>query len=373
MNNIDNYNYQKIYKYGKNGCLILQNPKYALEYALNMSKQLCENFGNTDIIRNVKLEIINDFKRIYQYDVKKSIYPEPFGTFNSDKEKKDFIKRKILTEDFYLYLGNIFSTYHTYLIQYQKPLPMINFPTSIIDYNEIYVRAIDEYLLILNNESYPHFKIKNEIHRDIINNYINITNGKTEEIPNNQTNSNIIKPIIHKYVYGTAYMLPSLIEKCLIINIKTKLFHSCMDTLKELLDHNVIKLNIEENYLYNIFIKKGNKFLSEDPYTKMYQLFIKYHIISENKDNELILTGKSNGKEITLGNIFFSKYIQKVLKPEYMYLLDITFNSDKLNIRNSIMHGDNLGCNYFEIGFSSVILQLLWDICSNDVFIDNKI
>ena len=59
MNNIDNYNYQKIYKYGKNGCWILQNPKYALEYALNMSKQLCENFGNTDIIRDVKLEIIS--------------------------------------------------------------------------------------------------------------------------------------------------------------------------------------------------------------------------------------------------------------------------------------------------------------------------
>lgn len=362
---MENIVYQKEYLIGENGNLVLKNPKPALEFIENKIKQLYSNIDNIQQINKIKLQIINDFKKIVRYDSKNSIFPEPFGTFTNEQEKKEFTRKKLLIEDFYLYLGNIYSNFHMKILENKKPIPFFNIPVFNINYNEIYIRALDEYFLVLSGGNYPRFIFNyNAGITQRKNTFINIETGKQDSIPNNQIDISIESPIKNQFVYGTTYMLPPLIEKILILNIRVKFFYKCFDVLKEKVEQGLIHLEKEEEPLYNIFIKRGNKLLSKNPMEEIYNLFIKYKVIMDTEENRLILVDE----KITMGNLFTLNYIKETLQPEYLYLLQLLFNNDRLNLRNEIMHGNNPFYNYFEIGFASVMIQLLWDIGNGIIF-----
>lgn len=61
------------------------------------------------------------------------------------------------------------------------------------------------------------------------------------------------------------------------------------------------------------------------------------------------MVGKTRNKVITLVTIIKSKYTKSVLKKEYIKLLEILFLPQNLNLRNSIIHGNDASFDYTSI------------------------
>lgn len=68
------------------------NPEPMLEYVKEKVNRLMQ-VSNVDEELIVKLEILKDFKEIYEYDLQNAKLPEPFGYFKDVKEKENFIKK----------------------------------------------------------------------------------------------------------------------------------------------------------------------------------------------------------------------------------------------------------------------------------------
>lgn len=373
--------YKKNYILHKNGYLVLTNPEKALKYIQKMYDKLIININNKAAIKEIKLEIINDYKKICKYDNKNSFYPNLIGTFKYSNEK-DLKRKKILLEDLVLYLGNIYLNFHSYILNNKLQFPIISIPKFGVDYNNAYIKAIDEYFTVLKGDKYPINFLK-YYDSNINNSFINIINGNIEHIEENNI-ENIQQPIRNEYVYGTIYIIPALIEKFLIASLKTKLINKCVEILEEMINHDVIELTKEEQIVYNICSTKEHQLISENIDEEIYRMFVKYCIIKETSDNELIITGKciksdyfdKDGKtinqkhNISIGDIIFSNYAKQVINKEYLYLINCLFNPELLNLRNNIMHGNNPEFNYFCISISSVLIQLLWDITDNSIYMN---
>ena len=375
------YLYKKIYEQLNTGSLFLTNPHPMLEY-INEKVKLLENADSDIDLLNIKIDIINEFYKIAKFDEKNSVVPEPFGYFENQQEKENF-KNKILFEyDFCYYLGNIFYEYHKSLLNKKERIPIIDenkFMFSIVHYDELYSYALNEYYVVLaQTRRSEEVKV---IHRqpvkkqiiDIVD-YRGVLLPMSKDIPNE-----IPTPITNEYAYGATYILPSLIEHFLIIDIQSKLIHTLINNLKEKIENENIRLNDEENDYFNAFNQKDNKiFTRDEKYVRnfLYNMLLKYNIVDDNdKDKKLIILNKykndeGNSNEIfTLGSILSSHYAKSIIKRPYFRLLNSLFNPNSLNIRNNIAHGNSINMDYLSIGFTSVMMQLLWNIMTNDIFI----
>lgn len=339
------YLYKKQYEILPNRNIILTNPQNAQLYIKERVNQL---LSNKDYTKNteIKQQILNEFIEIYNYDCENTILPEPFGKFRSEEEKEKFLRKKLLVEDTNLYLGNIFANYHEIMFKENYQIPMFQISKMVIDYNAIYHRALNEYFGTYLGISYP----------DIL---------KFEDKSK------------YLHAYGTAYMLPALIEQSLSINIKTKMFRQAIKDINNLRGRQELDLTEEEQQLLKIFSISEDKILpgaEKDAMKIMYDMFVRFNIIKQDSGNEMILVGEakqSDGKKVirTIGTLITSNYVRQNIKPEYLNLLEILFNTDKLNIRNNIMHNNNITFDYLNINFTAIMMQLLWDIGLDEIFI----
>ena len=117
----------------------------------------------------------------------------------------------------------------------------------------------------------------------------------------------------------------------------------------------------------------GNKFLSGKSVSQirneLYEMFFKYKLANE-KEDKFILTGNSEDLgRISLNNILKTSYSKKIMKSEYRNLLIKIFDTDQLNYRNNVMHGNEPFYDCYNITFSAVLLQLIWDLGKDEEFI----
>ena len=347
------YLYKKIFIFN-NSSLLLENPELLLEYINEKANLLYVNHYNREEQLKVKIDIINEFEEIFKYDLDNAVIPEVIGIFDNESDKKRFIKEKLFINDFYSIIGNIFAGYIECLIRNNINLYDIDIPDTIVKYNELYKLGNNDLI----------FNISKEIELD-----------KFKGTRYDFFISNNI-PIIGTHAYLASYVYPTLIEYFLGINLRSKLLHNSIDKLKLLLDDGNIILNEREMYLYNTFIERSNKnlFENEKDYMKeLYNMFIKYNVIDKDSDLEMILVGESkdNNKKLfrTIGGIINSSYSNNVIISEYMKLIRWLFDSNELNIRNNIMHGNNINFDYYGICFSCVMLVIIWDIADCSMFI----
>lgn len=380
------YLYIKEFKYTNTGNLILMNPQMLLEYISEKVGKLLETHSNSEEQLHVKREIINDFFEMYEFDCKNAIVPEPFGYFSNPKLEKEKIRKTDLMFDlFYGIFGNIYSNYHEEIIKNELPIKLVYTQSSIINYNELYRIALNEYYRVFLKIDYPDILNLKKFYQEDKAVEIKIANqmselgvpiGETEEIKNKE-----IIPKKDEHAYVSSYIFPALIEDTLGLHVRSRLFYTAMTKLGELKEKQNIVFEEDEERLYKIFCKGGYKRVAgneKKTLKKLYNMFIKYNALEENSDYEMIIVGeaiennKNKSKKImrTIGGIIHSSYANQVVFPEYIKLLDLMFSSDKLNIRNNIMHGVNQNYDYFAIGFTSVMLQILWDIGENVIFVD---
>lgn len=329
----------------------LTNPEPMMEYVQEKVNELMRA-SNEDEELNIKLEILREFKKIYEYDLQYAEMPEPFGYFKDEKEKEAFRAKKLWSRNFVDYLCNIFSNYHEQRYLKSEKIKMINVSKTMINYKELYERAICDYYLALLRLEHP-LKVTEK--------------GKL-----------ICEPPIKKYEntgnYGHAvtatFVLPSLIEFYLGNALQKKLL---FESIRKL-DMNKVVLDDEEKKIIGMFLgqqQSGQTIIFHGPQEyimgKMYSLFIKEGILKENKKNKknkMILTGEGR----SLGEIIHSPYAEKQIRPEYMYILDNMFSTKKMNLRNNIMHGNNATYDYLGVGIVSVMIEILWSIGYKTLF-----
>lgn len=182
-------------------------------------------------------------------------------------------------------------------------------------------------------------------------------------------------PICQNSSLGTVYFLNALIERFLTIQVQSKFVHKYIDKIIE----GKFKLNSHEQEIINYFEPRENKviFASEfDCMKELYDIFVKYKAIEKNPKHEMLLAGKNiygKGNYVrTLGSIIRTEYVKEITCPEQYRLIRTLFDTDKMNLRNRIMHGTDSLFNYFSINISAILMQLLWDIMDESIFIDSN-
>lgn len=377
---MEEYLYQKEYVILNNMQLHLSNPEPMLKYIDEKVEKLIKAKSKNEEI-NIKLEILDEFYKILKYDAKNTICPEPLGHFETKEEKDELIKKKIKINDLVYYLGNICINYHKKLIakEYRERVPIIT-NEATIKFNEIYIRALNEYFETLKGNEYkgifenPPKKQQNlQIIRMI--EYRGVVFPMAEPLTNNK-----IECIRDEHAYGTAFILPTLIERFLIIQLDSKILKNLMKELKDKIEKENIKLTDEEKQYYNIITEKGDKtiFASEKFIrANIYKMFIKYRIINEeDEDIKLLILheyiNKKDNKKIknklTLGSVIVSPYANSLIKKQYTKLFNLIFDPNELNMRNNIAHINNESSDYLCLGDTAVLMQLLWDIITEDIF-----
>ena len=377
--------YKKEYVINTKGNLLLINPQPALEYNETMVESLL-NAENAEEECNIKIKILRDFKEIYEFDLKNSDLPEPFGRFSSKREKDKFKEKKLLIKDFSLYNENIFSNYHEKLYAKNKHLLVIRCPKMIIDYNELYDRALCDYVSTLIGMTYP-FKLNDQ--GEVV--YVENASHKHEKIIEPQyvykkceyrgkewyekgQVTGILIPTKSEHAITASYILPTLIEHFLVMYLRNRMLFKGISDLEKKMNNKEIEISEEEHVLIEKF-KSSNKdgvvFNSSERnvMNKAYKLFTRTGVLRSNKDNKKIFTGYNDNKRLTLGEVFYSDYAKTQIAPEYMDLLSYMFRGKHMNVRNNIMHGNNDTADYFAIGLVSVMMQILWDIARGDLFI----
>ena len=87
--------YKKEYVMTASGNVVLKNPEPAVAYIQHKFDALIASEDDSKAQRTVKLEILSDFKAIYDFDLANAKRPEPFGSFeNADQKAKQLLQMR---------------------------------------------------------------------------------------------------------------------------------------------------------------------------------------------------------------------------------------------------------------------------------------
>ena len=123
-----------------------------------------------------------------------------------------------------------------------------NFSGMIIDYNDLYFRAVKDYFMVLEGkEKDIGYEYKNTIPKE----FTDVYTGKSHKMETGKISNDINRPIIQR-CYSSTLAFPILIEKILTANIYKKRLAELLEGVDNLLFYKVIKLTESEKILYNI-------------------------------------------------------------------------------------------------------------------------
>ena len=313
--------YHKIFKTTNNLSIYLSNPEPIVacndEFLLRLTE--AKNKGE---LHEAKVSILKDFQTIYAFDVIDAEFPEPVGHFQKkgehefSQEKREFVKKRILLQDVWLYLGKTFGEYHVHKIIAEGSLPIVEWKRLAINYREIYCKALDDYVETIRSGS--------------------------------------------KHAIAASFILPALIEQSLGMSLQNRMLRKCLAKVKG--------LSAEEKELLAPFYGENHIFYGSEEYImgKVYKFFVRKGVLKDSLDNEIILTGSSQRKRRTLGGLVSSRFAKEEILPEYYELMKEVFIN--LNLRNCIMHGLGASFDYLDRGITAIVFQLLWDISGEEVF-----
>jgi hypothetical protein len=322
--------YHKVFKNRPDLSIYLENQEPLVSYCDELLGRLSSS-QNMEELCEAKKSILKDFRDIYLFDLRNAEFPEPIGHFKSEKEKRRFVGKKILLQDMVWYLGSIYKKYHTLIYENSSELPAIEMKKLAIDYNEIYQKAMDDYISA-------------------------ITYGR-------------------KHAITASFVLPSLIEQGLSTNLQNRLLFKSICSLPD--ERNLSRpLDTEEQEYISAFLHntRNFQFNASESYVmgKMYELFVREGVLKASAEMEMILTGVGHERQKkltrTLNTLLKTNFARKEIRTEYLELMKDLFV--KLNIRNSIMHGVGETFDYLNLGIVSIMFQLIWDIATCEIFKD---
>lgn len=380
--------YKKIFSYTSERGIILTNDEPVEKFVEDKFYLLsgcerktvdarCPDEG--DICRS----ILKDFIRIYEYDCENAELPEIVGIFENEKDKKMVRDRIILYEDITRYLGEILLRDHYDRAHNKGNVPEIECNRLIVNYKAMYLYAVNDYFM--NLYGIPQQRIIKipdnritEVETEIC--------GENIEYP---IGENLICPGRYMHSYGSIFIFPMFLEHFLLMALQNKLLIQGMNCMARKIQKDEIALDEGDKTLYVDFseaiINGSGRFNGTmlQVMNNVFLMFKKYGIfdgctVADDDIKEILVGGKVNnkgkrrgsksGQENTLGTILHSRFAESIIWPEYYKLLKLLFEKKHLNIRNNTMHGNNSSFDYSTLYFSAIMLQLIWDMGNDNMF-----
>lgn len=327
--------------------MILKNTDPVAEYCNRILQALWETKDDVKAQRNIKCRFLSDFVAVFEYDLAHAVLPEPEGSFKTVEEKAGFQRRRLLVQDFSLYIGKTFFLYHKNLFR-NDCFPILYTPHMIVNYQELYETAFADYRRVVMRPSVPLVSNETKKYKTVD----SCGNEKQITIPISNSNKN--------HAVAATYILPSLIEHKLIISLKNYVLDKWLKGLEGK------ELEQDETNIYGQFRRIHNAnygFLvgdKSDMEKRIWNIGRKYNILPEDKDMKCIFCTEG----MMLNQILKSKFAKDVIAPEYMSLLNFIFLRDNLNLRNNIAHCNSTTYDYLDIKFVSVLFQILMDLAA---------
>lgn len=339
----------------KNGQIILKNRNDILALIENRVKSLTSLYGNKVETSAYVENLFAEFVEIYEYDKKTAMLPEPFGYFENEIKKSAWVEKNLLAQDLDLHLGSILYNYHEWLAEHG--LPDIILGRFVVDYPVLYERALYDYISVLKGIT-PQYGFQ-------------ICHSGTNDDERIQMKKSIQREPFYtsQKAYTASFILPILIEHFLISFTQQDIVEYKVRELFQQVDRGKVCLSMEEMNFMKPFIRKsqymnGNRF---DSMKKCYEIFARYSLINEKEGYAALIRGCTSKGRVTLGAFLKNGYVKKYMKPAYYSVMEMLFSTDKLDIRNSIMHGIDLTFDPFAMCNTAVMLQLFWQIMDRNV------
>lgn len=304
--------------------------------------------------------IFTEFVDVYEFDIQTAVLPEPIGTFKSSDDKKEWMENHLLAIEFDYHLGCILYNYHEWLVD-NGHLPDILLGRMVTDYPSVYSRALYDYVSVLKNwpAKYP----------------FDLTFSPPEEGAV-KTRKEAIASLQRSQLYGNikpyfaSFTLPSLIERFMISLMQQDLVDQLMVDVHAKEHNGEIALAEDDKQFVNMFLNKpklmdGSR---EDAMKRCRDIFEAAGLISD-KDMEQIVLGIQGKSPITLGQFLKNPYAMARIKKPYYDILDILFSTNKVNLRNSVMHGTSITFDPYAMCFVAVMLQLFWAVIDRAVYV----
>ena len=268
--------YHKIFKMNPDLTVYLDNPEPLVADCDEMLNHLT-GARSMDELHEEKIAVLRDFYSVCSFDIKDADFPEPIGHFDSENEKTALIRKKILLQDTVQYLGRVYKKYHIFLYNKNGTLPIIQLDNCMIDYNEIYIRAMEDYVDSIINKK--------------------------------------------RHAIIASFALPSLIERGLGMNLQNRMLFKSIYRLLNLQELKRPLDDQEDKYIKIFLSNKDNNVLfnAKESYVmgKMYALFVSEEVLEPSMDNEMILTGVGHNKgrrlDRTLGALIKTDFAKKKL------------------------------------------------------------
>ena len=353
----EKYLYKKVFE-EKDGKIIFLNPELAVANANEVVHQLWSCKDDVLAQRKVKTRIITKFKEIYEFDCENAVFPNPYPGQNIEEHKR----KKLLVQDMYWHIGWPLFLFHKELFVNNRFKPAYA-EYMTVNFQEVYEAAILDYARVMFDIPYPlRLKInETETSKEKDGLYKTITSdGIVIEISRPQTNTG------RPHAVAATYILPSIIEHNLVWNLKNTVRDEWLRGLKgkplEEAEANIY------NKLASIASDRHGFIVGdmEDMLKNIWRIGRKYDILPEDTEMEKIFC-RSN---VMIGSILHSSYAEKTIRKEYYTILEYLFGKDKLNLSNNIAHGNSTTYDYLDICFASVMLQILQDMATGDVFLN---
>ncbi len=229
--------YHKIYKMNPDLTVYLDNPQKLVEHCDEMLSHLT-GARSMDELHEEKIAVLRDFYSVCSFDIQDADFPELIGHFDSENEKTALIRKKILLQDTVQYLGSIYKKYHILIYNNNGTLPTIQLDNCMIDYNEIYIRAMEDYVDSIINKK--------------------------------------------RHAITASFALPSLIERGIGMNLQNRMLFK---SIYRLLDKQELKRPLDDEEDKYIKILLNNKdsvlFNAKESYVmgKMYALFVSEEVL----------------------------------------------------------------------------------------------
>lgn len=350
---------KKVFAVGPRHNLILTNIDENTKFITPRIAQLkAEPFGSLAFYANLE-SIFTEFVDVCNFDKDSAVYPEPIGIFKDEADKKRWIENHLLTFDFDYHLGCILYNYHEWLVD-SGQLPDVILSRMVVDYPSVYYRALYDYVSVLKGApaQYP-----------FLLGYHPLTNNAEKE------RESIRASLQREQLYGTfkpyfaSFALPSLIERYMISTMQQDLVDKMMLDISDKRERGEIALSVEDSKLVNLFLSKprymdGSR---EDAMKKCHDIFDRAGLISD-KATEQIVLGMRGTSPLTLGQFLQNAYVKVHIKKPYYDVLEVLFSASKVNLRNSIMHGNSITFDPYAMCFAAVMLQIFWAVIDKHLF-----
>ena len=349
----------KVFKIGQLQNCVLDNINENTELVLKRLKELQSHpCGSLEFYKALE-GVFTEFVDVYEHDKATAQMPEPYGLFNTPEEKQLWIDNHLLALDFDYYLGFILYNYHEWLFDCGQ-LPVIILSRMVMDYPNIYNKALYDYICVLKRIPEPYSsdidcKNYNAVTKEFI-------AKLTASLQRGQLYSN-------NKAFFASFALPMLIERSLIDFMQRSLVKELMMNLFNKHKDGAINLSESDLTFVNSFLQ-GKRYMEgkrEDVMKRCYDLFKSANVVTD-KDSEQIILGTRGNSPITLGQFLKNAYVIKHIKKPYYDVLDMLFSIKKINLRNSIMHGSNIVTDPYALCFSAVEFQLFWAIIDRMIF-----